>query len=72
MTCEFEVGSAPRLTCRGANKFLQAFTRRHVPLIDLGSAPPSFRRIGASIGGTPVPIGPAVPALFTKVLAQTH
>ena len=30
VTCEFEVGSAPRLTCRGAKKFLQAFTRRHV------------------------------------------
>ena len=30
-TCEFGIGGAPRLTCRGVSNFLQDFTRRHVP-----------------------------------------
>ena len=44
----------------------------HVPPIDPGLAPSSFRRIGASAGTTLVPIGPAVRALFTKVLGHTY
>ena len=31
VTCKFGFGDSTRLTSRGANKFLQAFTRRHVP-----------------------------------------
>ena len=31
VTCEFNIGSAPRLTCRCVNVFLQAFSGRHVP-----------------------------------------
>ena len=31
MTCKFGFGRSPRLTSRGSRKFLQAFTRWHVP-----------------------------------------
>ena len=44
----------------------------HVPPIDPRQALPSFRRFGASIGATPVPIGPAVRALCPEMLEQTH
>ena len=44
----------------------------HVLLIDPKSAPSSFRRIGESNGASPVTIGPAVLALFTKVLGHTN
>ena len=43
----------------------------HVLLIDPKSAPSLFRRIGESNGASPVTIGSAVLALFTKV-AWTH
>ena len=32
VTCKFETGDVSRLTYMGTDKFLQAFTRRHVPL----------------------------------------
>ena len=44
----------------------------HVPPIDPRPAPSSFRRSEASIGATPVPIGPAVQALFPEMLGHTH
>ena len=44
----------------------------HVPPIDSSQAPSSFRRFGASNGATPDPIGPAVRALFPKMLGHTH
>ena len=31
MTCKFGIGDISYLTCRGPDKFVQAFTRRHVP-----------------------------------------
>ena len=76
VTCEFRICGAPRVTCRGVRKFLvdlHAASRAtcHVPPIDPRQAPPSFRRFGASIGATPVPIGPAVRALFPEMLGHT-
>ena len=44
----------------------------HVPPIDSWQAPLSFRRFGASNGATPGPIGPAVRALFPKMIGHTH
>ena len=44
----------------------------HVLLIDPKLAPSSFRWIGESNGASPVTIGPAVLALFTKVLGHTN
>ena len=44
----------------------------HVPPIDPRQAPPSFRRFDASIGATPVPIGPAVRAPCPEMLGHTH
>ena len=44
----------------------------HVPPIDSWQAPSSFRRFGASNGATPGPIGPAVRALFPKMLGHTY
>ena len=58
LTCEFGLSDSHRLTSRGAQKFLVE--------------PPSFRRFGASIGATPVPIGPAVRALGPEMLRHTH
>ena len=65
VTCEFGFSGCSRLTPRGARKFLVVLygTARatcHVPPVDPRPAPLSFRRFGASIGATPVPIGPAV------------
>ena len=77
VTCEFRVGGALCLTCRCARIFLASLDGAapatcHVLLIDLKSAPSSFRRIGESIGASPVTIGPAVLVLFTKVLGHTN
>ena len=57
VTCEFEVGSAPRLTYRGANKFLQAFTRRHVPRVTCRWSTPDrhHHRSGGSVHRSVVP-----------------
>ena len=75
VTCEFGLSDSHRLTSRGARKFLvdlhaAARATCHVPPIDPRQAPPSFRRFGASIGATPVPIGPAGRALFPEM--HTH
>ena len=77
VTCEFGFSGCPRLTPRGARKFLVVLygTARatcHVPPVDPRPAPLSFRRFGASIGATPVPIGPAVRALCPEMLGHTH
>ena len=77
VTCEFGLSDSHRLTSRGAQKFwvdLHAAARAtcHVPPADPRPAPLSFRRFGASIGATPVPIGPAVRALFPEMLEHTH
>ena len=76
VTCEFRICGAPSVTCRGVRKFLvdlhaAARATCHVPPIDPRQAPPSFRRFVASIGATPVPIGPAVRALFPEMLGHT-
>ena len=76
VTCEFGLSDSHRLTSRGAHKFLvdlhaAARDTCHVPPIDLRQALPSFRRFGASIGATPVPIGPAFRALCPEMLEQT-
>ena len=44
----------------------------HVPPIDSWQALSSFRRFGVSNGATPGPIGPAVRALFPKMLGHTY
>ena len=77
VTCEFGLSDSHRLTLRGAINFLvdlygAARATCHVPPADPRPAPWTFRRFGASIGTTPVPIGPAVRALFTKVLGHTN
>ena len=77
VTCEYGFRNSPRLTSRGARKFLvdfhaAALATCHVPPADPRQAPWSFRRFGASIGATPVPIGPAVRALYPEMLEQTH
>ena len=77
VTCEFGFSGCPRLTSRGARKFLvvlygAARATCHVPPADPRPAPWSFRRFGASIGVTPVPIGPAVRALCPEMLGHTH
>ena len=77
VTCEFGFSGCPRLTSRGARKFLvdlygAARATCHVPPADPRPAPLSFRRFGASIGANPVPIGPAVRALFPEMLGHTH
>ena len=77
VTCEFRICGAPRVTCRAVRKFLvdlyaAARATSHVPPIDPRPAPSSFRRSEASIGATPVPIGPAVRALFPEMLGHTH
>ena len=72
VTCEFGFSDSPRLTSRGARKFLvDLYAACHVPPADPPPAPMSFRRFGASIGATPVPIGPAVRALFPEMLGHT-
>ena len=76
-TCEFGLSDSHRLTSRGAQKFLvdlhaAARATCHVPPADPRPAPMSFRRFGASIGATPVPIGPAVRALCPEMLGHTH
>ena len=76
VTCEFGFSDSPRLTSRGARNFLvdlyaAARATCHVPPADPPPAPMSFRRFGASIGATPVPIGPAVRALFPEMLGHT-
>ena len=77
MTCEFRICGAPRVTCRAVRNFLvdlhaAARATCHVPPADPRPAPSSFRRFGASIGATPVPIGPAVRALCPEMLGHTH
>ena len=77
VTCEFGFSDSPRLTCRGVRKFLvdlhaAARATCHVPPADPRPAPSSFRRFGASIGATPVPIGPAVRAQCPEMLEHTH
>ena len=76
VTCEFGLSDSHRLTSRGAQKFLvdlhaAARATCHVPPIDPRPAPMSFRRFGASIGATPVPIGPAVRAPCPEMLEHT-
>ena len=76
VTCEFGLSDSHRLTSRGAQKFLvdlhaAARATCHVPPIGPRQAPPSFRRFGASIGATPVPIGPAVRAPCPEMLEHT-
>ena len=76
VTCEFRICGAPRVTCRAVRNFwvdLHAAARAtcHVPPTNPRPAPLSFRRFGASIGATPVPIGPAVRALFPEMLGHT-
>ena len=76
VTCEFGFSGYPRLTSRGARKFLvdlygAARATCYVPPADPRPAPMSFRRFGTSIGTTPVPIGPAVRALFPEMLGHT-
>ena len=77
VTCEFRICGAPRVTCRGVRKFLvdlhaAARATCHVPPADQRPAPSPFRRFGASIGATPVPIGPAVRAQCPEMLEHTH
>ena len=77
VTCEFGLSDSHRLTSRGAHNFLvdlHAVVRAtcHVPPADPRLAPSWFRRFGASIGATPVPIGPAVRALCPEMLGHTH
>ena len=77
VTCEFRICGAPRVTCRAVRKFLvdlhaAARATCHVQPADPRPAPMSFRRFGASIGATPVPIGPAVRALCPEMLEHTH
>ena len=77
VTCEFGLSDSHRLTSRGAQKFLvdlhaAARATCHVPPADPRPAPSSFRRFGASIGATPVPIGPAVRAQCPEMLGHTH
>ena len=77
MTCEFGIGGVLRLTCRCVRFFFASFhaaarATSHVPPIDPRPAPSSFRRSEASIGATPVPIGPVVQALFPEMLGHTH
>ena len=77
VACEFRICGAPRVTCRAVRKFLvdlhaAARATCHVPPADPRPAPSSFRRFGASIGATPVPIGPAVRALCPEMLEHTH
>ena len=76
-TCEFGISDAPRVTCRVVRNFVASFQGAaratcHVPPADPRPAPLSFRRFGASIGATPVPIGPAVRALCPEMLGHTH
>ena len=76
VTCEFGFSGCPRLTPRGARKILvvlygAARATCHVPPADPRPAPLSFRRFGASIGATPVPIGPAVRVPCPEVLGHT-
>ena len=64
------------MTCRCVRIFFVSFhaaarATSHVPPIDARPAPSSFRRFGASIGATPVPIGPSVRALFPEMLGHT-
>ena len=56
VTCEFDIGSAPRLTCRCVNILLQAFSGRHVPRATCRQPTPDRhqRRSGVS-GRRPVP-----------------
>ena len=56
VTCEFDIGSAPRLTCRCVNVFLQTFSGRHVPRATCRQSTPDWhqRRSGVS-GRRPVP-----------------
>ena len=77
VTCEYGFRNSPRLTSRVAQKFLvdlhaAARATCHVPPADPRPAPSPFRRFGASIGATPVPIGPAVRALCPEMLEHTH
>ena len=77
VTCEFGFSDSPRLTSRGARNCLvdlhtAARATCHVPPADPRPAPWSFRRFGASIGATPVPIGPAVRALCPEMLGHTN
>ena len=65
------------MTCRCVRFFFASFhaaarATSHVPPADPRPAPLSFRRFGASIGATPVPLGPAVQALFPEMLGHTH
>ena len=73
VTCEFGFSDSPRLTCRAVQFF---FTSLHAAAratsADPRPAPMSFRRFGASIGATPVPIGPAVRAPCPEMLEHTH
>ena len=76
VSCEFGISGAPRVTCRTVRKKLvnlhaAARATCHVPLADSRPAPMSSRRFGASIGATPVPIGPAVWALCPEMLEHT-
>ena len=76
VACEFGLSDSHRLTSRGAQKFLvdlhaAAHATCHVPPADPRPAPWSFRRFGASIGATPVPIGPAVRAPYPEMLEHT-
>ena len=77
VTCEFGFSGCHRLTTRGARKFLvvlygAARATCHMPPADPRPAPSPFRRFGASIGATPVPIGPAVRAPCPEMLEHTH
>ena len=76
VTCEFGLSDSHRLTLRGAKCVLvdlygAARATCHVPPADPRPAPWSFRRFGASIGTTPVPIGAAVRALCLEMLGHT-
>ena len=77
VACEFGFSDSPRLTCRAVRKFLvdlyaAARATCHVPPADPRPAPSSCRHFGASIGTTPVPIGPAVRAPCPEMLEHTH
>ena len=77
VTCESGLSDSHRLTSRGAQKFLvdlhaAARATCHMPPADPRPAPSSFRSFGASIVATPVPIRPAVRALFPEMLGHTH
>ena len=77
VTCEFGIGGFLRLTCRCVRIFFASFhsaarATSHVPPADPRPAPLSFRRFGASIGATSVPIGPADRPLFPEMLGHTH